>query len=335
MRRLGSILLVLAAWGIAAPTAGAEEIPLLFATANPPAADLNTRFMHPWADRITAESKGVLHIDTRDATSIANLSNAYDRVMDDVVQIAFGIHVGAAGAFPGTTVAQLPSFAESSETASVALWRLYKSSLLQKEYDQIVPLVMVVFPSGGLHFRSPIKFPELKGLKVIAAGKNQGELLESFGAAPITLLPSDYYQALQRGTADGVTSAWTTFQPFKLYEVTNYHVDAPFGRGTAMIFMKKSRFLGLPPAARNVIEANSGEGPSRAFGEFWDWEQTYWRKYVAQMKGQQVVDITPAEIELWQSHAAAIDKEWIASTPNGAQVLARYREILSELKSGH
>jgi TRAP-type C4-dicarboxylate transport system substrate-binding protein len=330
------IALVVAVFGLVASAARAQEANLLFATANPPSTDVNTHLMHPWAERINEQGKGILHIDVRDGATIANLSNGYDRVMSDVVQLAFVLHGGTTGVFPRTAVAGLPSFTQTSDIASVALWRLYETPLLQQEYEQIVPLVMIVFPPGRMHFRAPISFPAaLRGLKIITAGKYQGELLESFGAAPITLLPSDYYGALQRGGADRVASAWTTFQPFKLYEVTHYHVEVSTGRGTGMIFMKKSRFLALPAAARKILEENSGEGASLAFGRFWQSEQDSWRDRVNDMKEQQIVAPTADAATTWRAHAAAFDRAWTDATPDGAQVLSRYRSIVLALAAAH
>ena len=46
-------------------------------------------FYKPWSAKITADSHGALKIDLREGMAIANITNMYDRVMSDVVQIGF------------------------------------------------------------------------------------------------------------------------------------------------------------------------------------------------------------------------------------------------------
>ena len=123
---------VLVALGV---PAHADETTLIFATINPPNAHMNTEFLHPWAARINEEGKGIIKIDLRDSPTVATIFNAYDRVLDDVVQIAFQLHNYVNGKFPLSSVATLP-LADKAEDRSVALWRLYRSGALKAEYDR-------------------------------------------------------------------------------------------------------------------------------------------------------------------------------------------------------
>ena len=106
-----------------------ETTTLLFTTNNAPTTPSNAQFMRPWAERINAAGKGAIKIDVRDGTVISDLSNYYDRVMSDVVQISWGMlnTVGGKFRFTALDVASLPFMARSSEEGSVALWRLYRS----------------------------------------------------------------------------------------------------------------------------------------------------------------------------------------------------------------
>src|SRR5262249_34687691 len=87
--------------------AGAPE-KLLFAAADVPTAHLNVEFMHPWAKRITEDSNGAVVVDVRDGQSVANHTNFFDRVQNDVIQIGWGLHAAVSGKFPRTQVANVP-----------------------------------------------------------------------------------------------------------------------------------------------------------------------------------------------------------------------------------
>jgi TRAP-type C4-dicarboxylate transport system substrate-binding protein len=85
LQRLAALLAVLLAAGIA----HAEERVLMFATTNAPSTRLNIQFLHPWAEAINQDGKGVIQFDVRDGTAIASVANYYDRVTTGVVQVSW------------------------------------------------------------------------------------------------------------------------------------------------------------------------------------------------------------------------------------------------------
>jgi TRAP-type C4-dicarboxylate transport system substrate-binding protein len=319
--------------GLAVP-AFAQEATLLFATTNPPNLHLNVRVLHPWAQRLNAAGAGVLKIDVRDGPAVANHTNYYDRTLNDVIQIAWGLHTGAAGKFPRMEVTGIPFVTEKGEHSSVALHRLYRTGILDPEFDEAVPLMFVGFPTGQLHMRAPLKSPDdIGGLKILAGSKTMAEIVTALGAAPVSLIVTENYQALQRGTADGSTLPWTAFQPFKLAEVTKYHVDVPLGSGTGHVMMARKKYNALPAAAKKLIDDFSAEKETRTFGVFWDTVQEEGRK-IARDAGQTIVELTPAQTESWKRKLAGIEADWVKRTPDGERVLTRYRALVEQVKAG-
>lgn len=314
--------------------AAAQETTLLFATTNAPTAHLNVRVLHPWAERLNKEGAGVVKIDVRDGPAVANHTNYYDRTLNDVIQIAWGLHSGAAGKFPRVEVNSIPFVTEKSEPSSVALHRLYKAGLLDAEYDEAVPLMFVGFPTGQLHFRSALKSPDdLKGLKIISGSKTLSEVVSALDAAPVSIIVTDVYQALQRGTADGTTTPWTAFEIFKLAEVTKYHVEVPIGGATGHVMMAKKKYAALPDSARKLIDKYAVENETRTFGKFWDAVQEEGRD-IARKANHTIVELTPAQTAAFKQKLAAIETEWVKRTPDGEKVMARYREFVAQVKTG-
>jgi TRAP-type C4-dicarboxylate transport system substrate-binding protein len=314
----------------------AQEATLIFATTNQPTAHLNVRVQHPWAKRINEAGQGVVRIDVRDGPTLANHVNFYSRVVDDVAQISWGVHGFVAGKFPLSEVGSLPFEVDKSEPASVALWRLWKSGLLDREYNEVVPLYVVAFPQTGIHTARPMKAPDsLAGLKIISGQKITAEVVTRLGGTPISLPITDIYEGIQRGTADGVIQQWTAFQPFKLAEVTTYHVDTTLSGATGMVFISKKRYDALPAAARKVIDDHSGEAQSRRFGAFWDSVQDEGRQMVkARGDKHTIVRLTPEQEKSVRDKIAPVAAEWARSTPGGDKVLGAYRELIAKVKSG-
>jgi hypothetical protein len=44
--------------------------------------------------------------------------------------------------------------------------------------------------------------------------------------------PTEAYRSVQRGLVNAVGTGWVATSGFKLYEVTNFHLDAALGQGT-------------------------------------------------------------------------------------------------------
>jgi len=313
-----------------------EEVTLIFATTNPPNLHVNVRVMHPWAKRVNEQGKGVIKIDVRDGFTLANHTNFYTRALDDVVQVTWGIQSQVGGKFPRSHVVGLPYETERAEDGAVAYWRLYKSGLLDAEYDEIVPLFFCVLAQAGVHTGKPLpSLDNLKGLKLMMNSKPTADAISLLGGTPISLPLPDVYEGLQRRTIDGAVLPWTAFQAFKLGEVTSHHVDVQLGRAFGVLFMAKKRFDALPAAARKILMDNSGEQESRTCGAFWDAADQEGRDMVKGL-GQKhtIVALDPEKSAKWRQQLEPVVGDWAKATPDGDKVLAKYRELLGQVKSG-
>ena len=321
----------------AAPAVKADEINLLFGTTLPAQVHLNMRVLHPWAEKINEQGKGIVHIDVRDGESIANLSNFYSRVQDDVIQISWGLQTAIGGKFPRTSVAGLPFEVEKAEIGSVALWRLYKSGLLDAEYDTVQPLYVITFPPSGVHYaKQPKSLENLKGLKIATGSKVTADAIERLGGTPLSMVTSEYYTAVQRGMVDAVLVQWTAFQPFKLQDVTFYHLETKLGGAAGMVFMAKKKYDALSPAVRKILDDNSGEAESRVYGKFWDDVDNEGRDMVKALGDKhQIVQQTPEMAAQWRKAVEPVIGDWVKTTPDGEKVLAAFRDQSAKVKAGN
>jgi len=325
--------LVLAAAALAAgfATAQAQETNLIFATATPPTAPSNQQFYKPLADRLNEAGKGVLKIDFRGDTSIANLGNVLDRVINDVAQIGWTLHSIYGAKFKLTSVSFLPFSAEDSSAGAVALWRLYKTGMLDGDYAETVPLVMNLQAQSRLHFaKAPKTFTDFSGLKVVASGKMYSDSVVRLGGAPVTVTLADMYEALNRRTVDALMMGWGGVGSYKLYEVSTYHVELPLGASSSMIFMARKKYEALPAAVRKVLVDNTGEATSRALGQFTDKDGREMRDKVKAMPGQTIVFPTRDQYKAMERTLAPITAEWVRDTPNGAAILATWMKLFAE-----
>ncbi len=308
----------------------AQETRLLF-TSLSPGGSTNSVFFNQWSQKLADQSGGTLKVDIRDGATLAHFGNVYERVQDDVVQIGWAIHQVVAGKFPLSEVAALPFVEGGFRQASLALYRLWKSGLLDSEYKDVVPLVFSVFGQSQLHFaRQPQSVDDLNGLKIGVTGRAPSQLVAQLGGTPISMQPGEFYEALQRRTVDGVITSWAAFAPYKLHEVTTYHVETLLGQGTSMFFMARKKYDALPESVRKVLAANSGEDTTVQFSNHFDSQWLDARKPVAASDKQTIVQLSAEQTAKWRAKAEPLLQEWAKSRANGEQALAKYRELYKQ-----
>ncbi len=312
---------------------GAQETRLLM-TSLSPAGSTNSVFFNQWAQKLADQSAGAVKIEVRDGATLANFGNVYERVQDDVVQIGWAIHQVVAGKFPLSEVAGLPFVEDGFTRASLSLQRLFKTGLLNNEYKDVVPLVFSVFGPSQVHFtRQPRSNDDLNGLKIGVTGRAPSQLVAALGGTPISMQPGEFYEALQRRTVDGVITSWAAFAPYKLQEVTSYHVETLLGQGTSMFFMAKKKFDALPEPARKVLAADADEATTLEFSKHFDSQWHDARKPVANSDKQTIVQLTPEQTAKWRSKFEPVLQEWTRSRANGEEVMTKYREIYKQAGS--
>jgi len=315
--------------------ATAEEVTLIFAPSIPPQQTPGPQILKPWAEQINAAGKGVVQLDLREGTAVSSAPNFFDRVQNDVVNVAWGV-TGGIGKFLQSDVARIPYVGEKAEHASVAMWRLYKSGLLDNEYRDTRPLEFGAYAPASIHLsRAPKSIEDLAGLRLIANSKIAAEAIAMFGATPTTILLPDAYSALQRHTVEGIVTGYPGIPPYKLQEVVNTHVSANLGGGMSFLIMAKKKFDSLPAAAQKLLDENSGEALSRKHGAFNDADELRAKNMLKALPDQTVIDPTPAQHEIFRKRLAPLADAWAKSIPGAVPVLAKYRELLAQVEKGN
>ena len=321
---------------LASPAAAQET--LLFSTLSAGTTPTNVEVHEPWTNKVNAAAKGAIVIEQRHGPILANLRNVYDRVLNDVIQIGWGLQYLVTNKFGLTEIGALPFVVEpaeyKSEYLSVALWRMYKSGALDAEYDQIVPLYLTILTQSEFHATKPLKtLDNWNGLRIIGPAPHYGAVITAMGAAPLSFAANEYYEALNRGAADGVVTGFTAFPTFKLQEVVSYHVNTGLGTAAGMVFMSKKRWNALPDAGRKAIDDNSGEAQSRVFGAFWDRQDSGVREQVRGMPGHTVVELTPAQYASWKAKSASAIDALVKERPGGESYRALFRKEVAAVRA--
>ena len=121
-------------------------------TTRPPQGPANLWGFTPWAQEVLAASGGTVEVKIFPGGSIADFNKVYDRVLNGVADIGYGIFGPVSTDFPKSMVASLPFEANNVEEAALALWRIYENGLIADEYSRVKLLALFNFSDNGKPF---------------------------------------------------------------------------------------------------------------------------------------------------------------------------------------
>lgn len=329
--------LALAAALFAAPCAAQAAEPIVLKFGYPaPMQTATGQVVTAWGKEAEQASGGTLAIQFFPGNSVATFGNVLDRVLNKVIDIGFGVFGEYTAQFPKSDTPSLPFECSKSGDCSVVMWRLYASGVTADEYSKVKPLSLFTFPTSSLQSTKPIKTADdMKGMKVVATGRTLSDAVTLMGGAPVTLGPQEYFQALQRGVANAVIVSWPGAITFKLDEVAQHHLGAPFGLFPSFVFMNKDSYAALPADAKAAIDKTTGEPLSRAMGGAGDKAtEDSIAKFAALPGHTTVPELPAAEAARWKQILAPITANWIKNTPDGAKVIAAHRAEMAKVRGG-
>jgi TRAP-type transport system periplasmic protein len=334
MRLIRPVMIAVLTLGCGAQAASAQDTRLIF-TSLSPAGSPNSVFFNSWAQRVNDQSGGALKVEVRDGATLANFGNSYDRVLADVVQIGWVQPAFVAGKFPLAEITNLPFMTDDDASCSMALWRYYKSPVMQAELKDVVPIWASCLAQTGVHFAKPLRSDtDLGGLKLRVAGKVPSQIVERMGGTPVSMTAESIYEAMQRGTIDGTVTSWAAFEPYKLQEVAFYHVEVPIGSTPSMFMMSRKKYETLAPAARMALDDNSGEVITREAAKHFSAQAQRARAAVVQLGNHKIVALTPAQLTIWEQKLTPIQADWAKDRPSADKAIETFREIYAKVKAG-
>lgn len=323
---------LMAATALMTPLASNAET-LVFGTGNNEQSPAIRLIFTPWVERVNAQGGDILNIEMRHGQMIINPDNFVDRLIDNVVQITWGLPVYQPGNFPRSLVSTMPLMTESSAAAALAYCRLYENGDFGTEWDSYVPLLFVPFPQVSAHLNGhPLtSMEELAGMKIMTGSPIAAGIIQAYGGTPLSIQLPDQYEALQRGTADGTFMSWTAFPAFNLQEVTTDHLIAPLGGATGVAFMSRDRFNEMSAEAQDILRANSGCDEAARTGAIVDeWEAG--AGAFVQANGEHTVTVLSAEgiAALSERVMGRVISGYDERVPGGSDLIATWQAAVAQ-----
>jgi TRAP-type C4-dicarboxylate transport system substrate-binding protein len=235
---------------------------------------------------------------------------------------------------------QLPLTFETSKQAMSVLGTVVKEfPVYNQEMDRAGVVWLFQQPLGEYYLSGPspecTSVAKLKGKKIRSFGADIPKAFSAIGAVPVTVAPTDIYEALQHGTLDYSFINPGNIQSFRLVEVGKQHCGPVMAITGHNVTMSKRTWGRLPKDIQQAFRDQS----AKTAADYLTWVGDFETKAVANIKSQggTFVPFPPEELKKWRSTApdflAQWEKDTAAATKDAEtpkKVVARWRQLLAK-----
>jgi TRAP-type C4-dicarboxylate transport system substrate-binding protein len=311
----------------------AQEVTLRLHSFGSAASLDHTAHLDVWAEKVMADSNGRIAVEVYPSLQLGGgVADLVPQLEDGIVDIIWTLPGFTPGRFPGAQGLELPFMNTGlSATMSPAAMEFIEANLAA-EFEGIKIISVHATDAALVHTKdTPVRtLEDFEGLKLRVAGRFIGEAVKGLGATPVGMGLGDIYEALSRGQVDGMLINWAITQPFRFYEVTEYHTDYPLYQSMLMTLMSQSSYDALPDDLKAVIDANSGIAYATRMGEIWD-TATAPAKQATIDAGDEIITLSDEEIARWKVAVQPAYDAWIAEMDSRGYDGAALFESLQEI----
>lgn len=261
----------LLAIGCAAPVAPGEVIQLKYSDQNPEQGWAAQNAVIPMHRQIEKATNGKLKITGYFAGTLAKGPDTWQATKSGITDIGWCFHGYWPTMTPLAEVMTLPFIPfKSAEQASEILWKLYEKypNLAKQFAENQILFTWATSPYFVITTKKQVKtVDDLKGMKLRIAGGNPIEAAKLLGIVPQTLPMPDNYEAMSKGTIDGMLAPWEAILTFKLYEPARLWTYVPFHFGYFTWAVNTGVWNKLGPEVQKQVMSVGGLTGSKFYGK--------------------------------------------------------------------
>lgn len=317
--------IALAAAAVPLATAAAEEIKLVISAALPQKHMWVGHHMDPFADLIEKETGGRIAFDRYYAGELVSVGREYDGLTGHTIDVSAPFLAPyQEGRFPLSDVTQLPTLGTDSPMITRAFQKLLDSKEPLKDGKTFYELELtdnglVGWPLGasqpyaisttGKVLDDPSDF---QGLPARGGATLHVIGIEKLGATPVYMPAAEAYEALSRGTIEGILLSIGDWRSYSVQELLKYTITGiNMGSWESYLAMRKDSWDGMPDDLKEIWDrvARQAALDNAAYVVQQD---EIMMKEASEQYGSQFVDIKTLSPEMQAHMAKAATETWKA-----------------------
>jgi TRAP-type C4-dicarboxylate transport system substrate-binding protein len=264
---------------------------------------------------VTKNSNKSIEFEYYPAEQLGKAKDMLTLVQTGVADITYVAPAYIADKLPLSGVVELPGNFSSSCVGTRAYWSIAKpGGLLDKrEFATLGVRVLftLMFPPNQIVLSKP-RFEGLKtleGLKIRTSGGAKDQMLRRINAVPIQMAAPEIYEAMSRGTIDGLMIPVASLPPYELDKLSKVAtIGENFGAFIVTYAMAESRWQKLTPAQQKVL-ADAGEAATARACQLMENDDA--KNYDnLKAKGVNLVRLSPEDKQVIGTIGAAVARDW-------------------------
>ena len=287
--------------------------------------DFRDRLCRVFAAELAKRTGGEITAEVYPNSSLIKTKAQFSAMRKGALDVSLYPLPYAGGELPETNIALMPGLVSTYDQGLSWKKNPVGKTLTDFLADKGIIILSWVWQAGGVASRSrPIVAPEdAKGLKVRGGSREMDMVLQTAGAAVLSVPSNELYAAMQTGACDaGITSS-TSLISFRLEEVAKSLTSgakASYWFMLEPLLMSKSIFDGLPKKHQDTILALGTE--LEAFGRKGAQEDDAEVAKVYAKAGAKVAELDNATVGKWRDIARDTAwKDYGAKTAVSAKLL--------------
>ena len=287
--------------------------------------DFRDRLTRVFAQEVNTRSKGDIVAEVYPGSSLMKTNAQFAAMRKGALDLSLYPLPYAGGELPETNIGLMPGLVSSYDQGLAWKKKPIGKALTDFLADKGIVIVTWVWQAGGVASRSrALVAPEdAKGLKVRGGSREMDMVLQTAGAAVLSVPSNEIYAAMQTGACDaGITSS-TSLISFRLEEVAK-HLTSGAGQSywfmLEPLLMSKSIFDALPKNHQDIIMSVGAE--LEAFGRKGAQDDDIEVVKVYEKAGAKVSALDAATVGKWRDIARDTAwKDYIGKTATSADLM--------------
>jgi len=331
---------VFSMWANPAPAQGTEKLSLRVADSLPTGKHwLVDNGIKPWMAAVTRTTGGAITFEYYPSEQLGKTKDMLALALSGVTDIAYVVPSFISdNKMPLSGVAELPGSFVTSCQGTLAYSKLAKDGILaEKDFapNGIRLLFTAVMPPYQF-ITSKKKIESLKdveGLKLRTAGAALDLTARKLKAVPVRLSTPDIYDALSRGTIDGIIFPFSSLAPYKLDSLVKYAtIDESLGAVVVNFVISEARWKKLPENVQKAM-MDAGEETTRRLCTALDQDL---QTDIAKLKqgGLVTVQLPASDKKELQGLLAGVQTEWAEALDKrgkpGTEVFKAFRAAVQQ-----
>jgi TRAP-type C4-dicarboxylate transport system substrate-binding protein len=302
----------------------------------PPSHPLQ-KALEEWGASVEKDSGGTIHYKVYPSQQLGKAFDHYDMARDGIADLTY-INPGyTPGRFPIIAAGELPFLMSNAKGGSIALDNWYRK-YAGKEMKDVKFCLAFVHDPGAIHSVSKkVMVPgDIKGMKIRPAQGTIARFVTLLGGTNVQASAPQVRETLARGVADAVTFPWGSIILFGIDKVTKYHMNVPLYVTTFAFVFNKAKYDQMSDKQKKVIDNHCNAKWAEKVAAPWaDFEHDGIAKLKAE-SGQDVYDISAAQLAEWQKAAKPLEAAWADGAKKaGIDPAKAISDLRSELKKNN